>query len=232
MPEEGAWVLIFPEGTRIPVGQMGKFSRGGTALAVNAGLPVLPIAHNAGQYWPKAGWAKYPGTIQVVIGPAMHAEGEGPRHRRAKPARRSLGQRDHGRDQPHPAAGQPSGAVGGLVKGRKAPARRTVRRFDKKPRHSGASYFTRGTKQGRLETIDRTDRRPLPTEAVPRRQEAWVQGANAGEQPGLGHTLVGHPWCPYPGYLAQNPGARPGFPMVGLPTRHTSGSTPPARCFR
>ena len=77
--KKGAWVLIFPEGTRIPVGQMGKFSRGGTALAVNAGLPVLPIAHNAGQYWPKAGWAKYPGTIQVVIGPAMHAEGEGPR---------------------------------------------------------------------------------------------------------------------------------------------------------
>ncbi|MBW0961594.1 1-acyl-sn-glycerol-3-phosphate acyltransferase, partial [Escherichia coli] len=77
--KKGVWVLIFPEGTRIPVGQMGKFSRGGTALAVNAGLPVLPIAHNAGQYWPKAGWAKYPGTIQVVIGPAMHAEGEGPR---------------------------------------------------------------------------------------------------------------------------------------------------------
>ncbi|HBO4529489.1 TPA: 1-acyl-sn-glycerol-3-phosphate acyltransferase [Pseudomonas aeruginosa] len=77
--KKGAWALIFPEGTRIPVGQMGKFSRGGTALAVNAGLPVLPIAHNAGQYWPKAGWAKYPGTIQVVIGPAMHAEGEGPR---------------------------------------------------------------------------------------------------------------------------------------------------------
>ena len=75
----GRNLLIFPEGTRIPVGQMGKFSRGGTALAVNAGLPVLPIAHNAGQYWPKAGWAKYPGTIQVVIGPAMHAEGEGPR---------------------------------------------------------------------------------------------------------------------------------------------------------
>ncbi|WP_252272345.1 lysophospholipid acyltransferase family protein [Pseudomonas subflava] len=77
--KQGAWVLVFPEGTRIPPGQIGKFSRGGAALAVNAGLPVLPIAHNAGEFWPKQGWAKYPGTIRVVIGPAMHAEGEGPR---------------------------------------------------------------------------------------------------------------------------------------------------------
>ena len=77
--KQGAWVLIFPEGTRIPPGQIGKFSRGGAALAVNAGLPVLPIAHNAGEFWPKEGWAKHPGTIQVVIGPLMHAEGSGPR---------------------------------------------------------------------------------------------------------------------------------------------------------
>jgi 1-acyl-sn-glycerol-3-phosphate acyltransferase len=76
---KGAWVLIFPEGTRIPPGQIGKFSRGGTALAVNANLPVLPIAHNAGHFWPKQGWGKSQGTIQVVIGPLMHADGEGPR---------------------------------------------------------------------------------------------------------------------------------------------------------
>ncbi|CAB5521735.1 lysophospholipid acyltransferase family protein [Stutzerimonas stutzeri] len=77
--EQGAWVLIFPEGTRVPVGQPAKFSRSGAALAVNAGLPVLPIAHNAGMFWPKAGWGKRPGTIQVVIGPPMMAESEGPR---------------------------------------------------------------------------------------------------------------------------------------------------------
>ena len=77
--EQGAWVLIFPEGTRIPNGQIGKFSRGGAALAVNSGLPVLPVAHNAGAYWPKDGWGKTPGTIQVVFGPALYAEGEGPR---------------------------------------------------------------------------------------------------------------------------------------------------------
>jgi 1-acyl-sn-glycerol-3-phosphate acyltransferase len=77
--KDGVWVLIFPEGTRVPFGQIGKFSRGGTALAVNANLPVLPIAHNAGKYWPKEGWAKTPGTIEVVIGEPMYAEGTGPR---------------------------------------------------------------------------------------------------------------------------------------------------------
>jgi 1-acyl-sn-glycerol-3-phosphate acyltransferase len=77
--EQGAWVLIFPEGTRVPVGQAGKFSRSGAALAVNANLPILPIAHNAGMFWPKEGWGKRPGVIKVVIGPAMHAESEGPR---------------------------------------------------------------------------------------------------------------------------------------------------------
>ena len=76
---QGAWVLVFPEGTRIPPGQIGKFSRGGASLAVNASLPVLPIAHNAGEFWPKQGWSKTPGTIQVVIGPLMYAEGTGPR---------------------------------------------------------------------------------------------------------------------------------------------------------
>ena len=77
--DEGCWVLIFPEGTRIPVGQTGKFSRGGASLAANAGLPVLPIAHNAGRFWPKEGWAKYPGTVQVVIGEPMFAEDASPR---------------------------------------------------------------------------------------------------------------------------------------------------------
>ncbi|MDU9392797.1 lysophospholipid acyltransferase family protein [Pseudomonas sp. zfem002] len=77
--KENTWVLIFPEGTRVPFGQIGKFSRSGAALAVNANLPVLPIAHNAGKYWPKEGWGKRAGTIEVVIGAPMWAEGNGPR---------------------------------------------------------------------------------------------------------------------------------------------------------
>jgi len=77
--KDRVWVLIFPEGTRVPYGQIGKFSRSGSAMAVNAELPVLPIAHNAGKYWPKEGWGKKPGTIEVVIGEPMYAEGTGPR---------------------------------------------------------------------------------------------------------------------------------------------------------
>ena len=73
--QHGNWLLIFPEGTRVPPGKVGKFSRGGASLAVNAGVPVLPIAHNAGHYWPKDGWRKQPGVIEVVIGPPMWAEG-------------------------------------------------------------------------------------------------------------------------------------------------------------
>ena len=48
-------------------------------MAVNAALPVLPIAHNAGKFWPKVGWGKKSGVITVVIGEPMYAEGTGPR---------------------------------------------------------------------------------------------------------------------------------------------------------
>ena len=74
--KQGAWVLIFPEGTRIPPGQIGKFSRGGAALAVNAGLPVLPIAHNAGEFWNHNAFIKRPGEIVVSIGPVITVKGE------------------------------------------------------------------------------------------------------------------------------------------------------------
>ncbi|WP_263263624.1 lysophospholipid acyltransferase family protein [Pseudomonas sp. RIT-PI-S] len=77
--KDGVWVLIFPEGTRVPYGSIGKFTRSGAALAVNAGLPVLPIAHNAGKFWPKEGWGKRPGVIDVMIGAPLFAEGSGPR---------------------------------------------------------------------------------------------------------------------------------------------------------
>jgi 1-acyl-sn-glycerol-3-phosphate acyltransferase len=77
--KDNVWVLIFPEGTRVPYGQIGKFSRSGSALAVNADLPVLPVAHNAGKFWPKTGWAKRPGTITVTSGAPLKPDGSGPR---------------------------------------------------------------------------------------------------------------------------------------------------------
>lgn len=68
-------VVIFPEGTRTPPGTRGKYSVGGGMLARQAGVDVVPIAHNAGVYWRRHGFLKYPGTIQLVIGPAIATDG-------------------------------------------------------------------------------------------------------------------------------------------------------------
>lgn len=64
----GIWVVIFPEGTRVATGYMGKFGIGGSRLAVDTGYPVIPVAHNAGKLWPKRGFLKHPGVIKMVIG--------------------------------------------------------------------------------------------------------------------------------------------------------------------
>lgn len=64
----GAWVVVFPEGTRVAPGLMGRFGIGGARLAVDTGYPVIPVAHDAGHYWPKRGFLKKPGTIRMVIG--------------------------------------------------------------------------------------------------------------------------------------------------------------------
>jgi len=66
--KSGAWVVIFPEGTRIASGFMGKFGIGGSRLAVDAAVPVVPVAHNAGQVWPRHGFIKTPGVIKIIIG--------------------------------------------------------------------------------------------------------------------------------------------------------------------
>ncbi|WP_066013505.1 lysophospholipid acyltransferase family protein [Endozoicomonas atrinae] len=72
--EHNVWVLIFPEGTRTHPGEPGKFSRGGAGLAKAAEVDILPIAHNAGVFWPNDSWLKRPGTIQVEIGPVVKTE--------------------------------------------------------------------------------------------------------------------------------------------------------------
>lgn len=72
---QGFSVLIFPEGTRTLPGKTGSFARGGASLAIKAGVSVLPIAHNAGVYWPAKKLMRYPGTITVVIGPPIDTSG-------------------------------------------------------------------------------------------------------------------------------------------------------------
>lgn len=69
--EAGIWVTVFPEGTRVAPGYRRRWGSGGAVLAAHSGYPVVPVAHNAGHYWRRRGFIKRPGTIQVVIGPAI-----------------------------------------------------------------------------------------------------------------------------------------------------------------
>lgn len=68
---EKRFIIVFPEGTRIPAGKIGHYRLGGAKLALAANAPIIPIAHNAGYFWSKRTFLKRPGTIKVVIGPII-----------------------------------------------------------------------------------------------------------------------------------------------------------------
>lgn len=70
--QQGRWVVIFPEGTRVAPGETHSYSRSGASLSAASGYPIVPIAHNAGEFWPKNSFIKRPGTITVQIGPALY----------------------------------------------------------------------------------------------------------------------------------------------------------------
>jgi 1-acyl-sn-glycerol-3-phosphate acyltransferase len=73
--KEGIWVTIFPEGTRVAPGKRGRYGIGGSLLATRTGAPILPIAHNAGEFWPRYAFRKKAGVIKVVIGPLIETAG-------------------------------------------------------------------------------------------------------------------------------------------------------------
>ncbi|AXF13338.1 lysophospholipid acyltransferase family protein [Paraburkholderia caledonica] len=72
---EGAWVIMFPEGTRTPTGKQGKYKTGGARFAIATGAPVVPIAHNAGRVWPRNSFLKYAGIVTVSIGKPIETTG-------------------------------------------------------------------------------------------------------------------------------------------------------------
>jgi 1-acyl-sn-glycerol-3-phosphate acyltransferase len=72
--EQGRWVVIFPEGTRSAPGESGQYQASGIMLAQQAEAGILPMAHNAGQHWPKHGFVKHPGTIHVRFLPYIPPE--------------------------------------------------------------------------------------------------------------------------------------------------------------
>jgi 1-acyl-sn-glycerol-3-phosphate acyltransferase len=77
--EQGFWVVVFPEGTRVRPGERRPYQLGGAWLAAAAGAPVVPVAHNAGLVWPRNAFLKRPGTVTVRIGPAIESANRDPK---------------------------------------------------------------------------------------------------------------------------------------------------------
>ncbi|OQW94349.1 MAG: 1-acyl-sn-glycerol-3-phosphate acyltransferase [Beggiatoa sp. IS2] len=74
--QNGWWILMFPEGTRVAVGKKKRYGVGGAMLAAHVGCPIVPIALNSGKFWPRQRFLKYPGVIQVIIGPVIESQGK------------------------------------------------------------------------------------------------------------------------------------------------------------
>jgi 1-acyl-sn-glycerol-3-phosphate acyltransferase len=77
--EQGVSVTIFPEGTRVLPGAVRKYGVSGAALARDAGCPIVPVAHNAGDFWPRRSVIKRPGLIRFCIGPPIDPTGRTPK---------------------------------------------------------------------------------------------------------------------------------------------------------
>lgn len=74
--DEGRWIVVFPEGTRVPPGKKGRYGQGGGILATETGYPVIPVALNSGEFWRRNAFIKQPGIIDVVIGKPISPEGK------------------------------------------------------------------------------------------------------------------------------------------------------------
>jgi len=75
----GRYVVVFPEGTRMPPGERGRYHPGGAMLARKAGVPVVPVAHNSGSYWSRRSFLKLPGVVEVRVGPPIDTAGKRPK---------------------------------------------------------------------------------------------------------------------------------------------------------
>lgn len=76
---KGLWLTIFPEGTRMPPGETRRYGVSGAAIALETGCMVIPVAHNAGDFWPRRGLRKHPGKIRFCIGPPIDPAGRSPK---------------------------------------------------------------------------------------------------------------------------------------------------------
>lgn len=74
----GHTIVIFPEGHRMPPGQTRRYGLSGALLARDCGIPIVPVAHNAEEFWPRRSFIKRPGTVRVLIGPPIATADRGP----------------------------------------------------------------------------------------------------------------------------------------------------------
>ena len=72
--KRGLYVLLFPEGTRVKAGRVGKYARSGFELAKRNNVKILPLCHNSGDCWPAHNFIKKPGTINLYIGEPFFVE--------------------------------------------------------------------------------------------------------------------------------------------------------------
>ena len=110
---QGIWVIMFPEGTRIPRGQAGDYKSGGTRLSIATGVPVVPIAVTSARCWPRKSFLIRPGVVDVSIGAPISPEGREPAEmmkevsawietENAAAGPRRLQPLNHGRQAPRP----------------------------------------------------------------------------------------------------------------------------------
>ncbi|MBW8316383.1 MAG: 1-acyl-sn-glycerol-3-phosphate acyltransferase [Thiobacillus sp.] len=76
--DQGTWVIMFPEGTRIPRGEKGTYKSGGTRLAIRTGAPVIPVAVTSAKCWPRKAFIKKPGVVEFSIGKPIPSAGRQP----------------------------------------------------------------------------------------------------------------------------------------------------------
>lgn len=76
--DQGTWVIMFPEGTRIPRGKKGTYKSGGTRLAIRTGAPVIPVAVTSAKCWPRKAFIKKPGVVEFSIGKPIPSAGRQP----------------------------------------------------------------------------------------------------------------------------------------------------------
>jgi len=82
----GHSLIIFPESTRTAVGAKPDYKIGGSVVAAETQTPLAPVAHNAGEFWPRHSFIKWPGVIDISFGPVIPVENKNAEQLRAEAA--------------------------------------------------------------------------------------------------------------------------------------------------